>query len=144
MKLTIPSYVQTMIDKLEDNGYEAYIVGGSVRDMLLGKEPKDYDITTDALPEEIENLFEDFKTINIGKKFGTIVVCHPMGNVEITTYRKEGDYLDGRRPEMVTFSAKIEDDLSRRDFTINAMAYNSKRGIVDPFGGQEDINRKII
>jgi len=144
VKLTIPSYVQTMIDKLEDNGYEAYIVGGSVRDMLLGKEPKDYDITTDALPEEIENLFEDFKTINIGKKFGTIVVCHPMGNVEITTYRKEGDYLDGRRPEMVTFSAKIEDDLSRRDFTINAMAYNSKRGIVDPFGGQEDINRKII
>ncbi len=144
MKLTIPSYVQTMIDRLEEKGYEAYIVGGSVRDMLLGKEPKDYDITTSALPEEIEGLFKDFKTINIGKKFGTIIVCHNMGNVEITTFRKEGKYLDGRRPEEVSFSTRVEDDLSRRDFTINAMAYNSRQGLIDPYEGQKDISRKII
>ncbi|NLX62718.1 MAG: CCA tRNA nucleotidyltransferase [Tissierellia bacterium] len=144
MKLTIPSYVQTMIDRLEEKGYEAYIVGGSVRDMLLGKEPKDYDITTSALPEEIEGLFKDFNTINIGKKFGTIIVCHNMGNVEITTFRKEGKYLDGRRPEEVSFSTRVEDDLSRRDFTINAMAYNSRQGLIDPYEGQKDISRKII
>lgn len=144
MKLIVPSYVDTIIDRLEKNSYEAYIVGGSVRDMLLGKEPKDYDVTTNAPPEEIERLFKDFKTISIGKKYGTIIVCHPMGNIEVTTFRREGKYIDGRRPETVTFSTKLEDDLSRRDFTINAMAYNSSRGLVDPFGGQEDISKKII
>lgn len=144
MKLNIPSYVEMIIDRLEKTGYDAYIVGGSLRDMLLGKEPKDYDITTNALPEEIETLFRDFKTVNIGKKFGTIIICHEMGEIEVTTFRKEGQYVDGRRPQWVSFSNRIEEDLGRRDFTINAMAYNNSRGIIDPFEGQKDINRKII
>lgn len=144
MKLSIPSYVENVIDRLEKNGYEAYIVGGSLRDMLLGRVPKDYDITTNALPNEVEMLFTDYKTVNIGKEFGTIIICHDMGPVEVTTFRKEGKYLDGRRPQWVSFSNKIEDDLSRRDFTINAIAYNVNRGIIDPFDGQKDISRKII
>lgn len=144
MKFDIPEYVKRIIQRLEDNGYEAYIVGGSVRDMILGKSPKDYDITTNAHPDEIEYIFRDFRTVNVGKQFGTIVVCQEEGEVEVTTFRKEGRYLDGRRPEWVSFSSSIEDDLSRRDFTINAIAYNEKKGIVDPFNGQEDISKRII
>lgn len=144
MKFDIPGYVKLIINRLEEKGYEAYIVGGSVRDVILGKTPKDYDVTTNATPDEIEYIFSDFKTVNVGKKFGTIKVCLKEGDVEITTFRKEGAYVDGRRPEWVLFSSSIEDDLSRRDFTINAMAYNEKRGIIDPFNGQEDISKRII
>ncbi|MBZ2175836.1 CCA tRNA nucleotidyltransferase [Schnuerera sp. xch1] len=144
MTFNIPNYVQLIIKRLEEKKYKAYIVGGSVRDMLLGKEPTDYDIATDALPYKIEDIFSDFKTVSIGKKFGTIIVCQQEGDVEITTFRKEGSYFDGRRPEWISFSSHIEDDLSRRDFTINAMAYNSKKGIIDPFDGKMDLNRKII
>jgi len=144
MRINIPGYVENIIDRLVSNGYEAYIVGGCVRDMLLGRVPKDYDITTNALPDEVEMLFRDFKTVSVGKEFGTIIVCHDMGPVEVTTFRREGKYLDGRRPQWVFFSRKIEDDLSRRDFTINAIAYNSRRGIIDPFDGQKDINLRII
>lgn len=144
MRFNIPEYVKLIIKRLEDKGYEAYVVGGSVRDMILGKSPKDYDVTTNAFPDEIENIFRDFKTVNVGKQFGTIVVCQQEGDVEVTTFRKEGLYLDGRRPEWVSFSSSIEDDLSRRDFTINAIAYNEKKGIVDPFNGQEDISKRII
>lgn len=144
MRLDIPEYVKTVIKRLDEKGYEAYIVGGCVRDMLLGRKPKDYDVTTNASPDDIEYIFKDYKTIDIGKKFGTIIINLKEGEVEVTTYRKEGPYIDGRRPEWVSFSSSIEDDLSRRDFTINAIAYNNRKGIIDPFNGQEDISRKII
>ena len=144
MTFNIPNYVGNIIDRLEEKGHEAYMVGGSVRDMLLGKIPTDYDITTDALPDEIQNIFFDMKTIDIGKKFGTIIISQKEGNVEVTTFREEGRYIDGRRPEWVSFSLNIEDDLSRRDFTINAMAFNKKTGIIDYYGGIEDLENKII
>ena len=144
MTLDIPDYVELIIEKLERKGYEAYLVGGSVRDMLLGKTPTDYDIATSASPDEIESIFSNFKTIDIGKKFGTIIVSQEKGDVEITTFRKEGKYLDGRRPEWVSFCSDVKDDLSRRDFTINAIAYNKTKGILDPFEGREDLKRRII
>lgn len=144
MEFFIPSYVERLLDKLEENGFCAYIVGGSVRDMLLGKAPSDYDIATNALPEEIEELFNEYKTIAVGKKFGTIVVVQREGNVEVTTFRQDGKYVDGRRPEEVFFSKDLKDDLSRRDFTINSLAYNKNTGIIDYFNGVEDLKNKII
>lgn len=144
MKFIIPDYVKRLLDKLEKNEFEAFIVGGSVRDTLLHKTPSDYDITTNALPEEIEEVFKEFKTIAVGKKFGTIVVVQNDANIEITTYRIEEEYIDGRRPSKVSFSTSIEEDLKRRDFTINAMAYSEKIGLVDPFGGREDLEKKLI
>lgn len=144
MTFSIPDYVESIMDTLEKNGYEAYIVGGSVRDILLGKTPTDYDIATNAHPEEIECIFSEYKTIDVGKKFGTILIYQPEGSIEVTTFRKEGSYIDGRRPEWVSFSYKIEDDLSRRDFTINAIAYNKYKGIIDPYNGRKDLKRKII
>ncbi|NLY84839.1 MAG: CCA tRNA nucleotidyltransferase [Tissierellia bacterium] len=144
MEFNIPVYVERVLDKLEANGFSAYIVGGSVRDMLLGKTPSDYDIATDALPEEIEGVFKDYKTIEVGKKFGTIVVVQEECNIEVTTFRQDGEYLDGRRPEEVFFSKRLRDDLSRRDFTINSLAYNKETGIIDYFNGVEDLKNKII
>ena len=144
MEIIIPNYVNTLLNKLEQAGFEAFIVGGSVRDALLGSDPSDYDITTNALPEEIEEVFRDFKTILVGREFGTIVIVQKESNVEITTYRIEEEYIDGRRPSSVSFSSDIVEDLKRRDFTINAMAYSRKRGLIDPFGGREDLKRGII
>ena len=144
MIFDIPDYVEFIIDSLEEKGHEAYIVGGSVRDMLLGKRPKDYDITTDAFPEQIEYIFFNFKTINVGKEYGTIIISQEEGDVEVTTFRQDGRYIDGRRPEWVSFSSNIIDDLSRRDFTINAMAYNKKTGIIDSYNGRGDLGNKII
>ncbi len=144
MEFNIPVYVERVLDKLEANGFSAYIVGGSVRDMLLGKTPSDYDIATDALPEEIEGVFKDYKTIEVGKKFGTIVVVQEECNIEVTTFRQDGKYVDGRRPEEVFFSKDLKDDLSRRDFTINSLAYNKNTGIIDYFNGVEDLKNKII
>nr|WP_300005222.1 HD domain-containing protein [Tissierella sp.] len=144
MEIVIPDYINILLDKLEKNGFEAFIVGGSVRDSVLGKVPSDYDITTNALPEEMEEVFQDFKTILIGKEFGTIVVVQEEANTEITTYRIEEDYLDGRRPSSVCFSSDIVEDLKRRDFTINAMAYSKSCGLIDPFGGREDLKKKVI
>ncbi|MDR7870652.1 MAG: CCA tRNA nucleotidyltransferase [Tissierellaceae bacterium] len=140
----IPDYVNLILNRLYDTGFEAYIVGGSVRDLLLGKEPNDYDVATNAKPEEIEEVFSNLKTIPIGKEYGTIVVVQDEGKIEITTYRIEGKYLDGRRPSEVQFSNNIEEDLSRRDFTINAMAFNEKAGLVDPFNGKSDLEKQII
>lgn len=140
----IPRYVEKIIEKLESVGYETYIVGGSIRNILLGKEPSDYDIATAALPHTVEEIFFNCKTINIGKKFGTIIICCKEGNVEVTTFRKEGGYIDGRNPEWVSYSKNIIDDLSRRDFTINSMAYNKKTSIIDPYNGREDLKRKLI
>ena len=144
MEFSIPAYVERVLNRLEENGFSAYIVGGSVRDMLLGKTPSDYDVATDALPEEIEEVFGEYKTIEVGKKFGTIVVVQEEGNIEVTTFRQDGEYLDGRRPEQVFFSKNLKDDLSRRDFTINAMAYNKNTGIIDYFNGAEDLKNSII
>ena len=144
MKFDIPDYVNVVLHKLEEFGFEAFVVGGSVRDLILGKTPHDYDVGTNAKPEKIEEIFNTFKTIPIGKEYGTIIVVQKEGNIEVTTYRIEGKYLDGRRPSEVRFSNKIEEDLSRRDFTINAMAYNKNLGLIDLFNGRLDLEKKII
>lgn len=144
MNIDIPEYVDGLLNRLEKNSYEAFIVGGSVRDSLLGKNPSDYDITTDALPEEIEEVFKDYRTVEVGKKFGTIIVVQEEGNVEITTYRVEGEYKDGRRPSQLAFTSNIVADLKRRDFTINAMAYSKTSGLVDEFNGRKDLKDKVI
>lgn len=144
MDFFIPDYVRTIINRLEAGNFEAFIVGGSVRDMLLGKQPADYDIATNARPEEVEKIFKDFKTIDLGKKYGTIIVAQKNGNVEVTSYRMEAEYLDGRRPSKVIFAKRIEDDLSRRDFTINSMAYSEKQGLIDPFKGALDLKKRIV
>ncbi len=139
-----PRYVKRIIDKLTEHGYEAYIVGGSLRDMLIGRAPSDFDVTTSALPEEILSVFSDMRTIPTGLKHGTVTVLSDGEAIEVTTFRTDGEYLDSRHPESVSFTSDICDDLSRRDFTVNAIAYNEERGIVDPFGGEEDIKRKIL
>lgn len=144
MNFLTPDYVKKLLDILEEDKFQAFIVGGSVRDTLLGKEPSDYDITTDAIPDQIEKVFKDFRTIEVGKEFGTIVVVQKEGNVEITTYRTEAEYIDGRRPSHISFSSHIEEDLKRRDFTINAMAYSDQSGLIDPFRGREDLKNRII
>jgi tRNA nucleotidyltransferase (CCA-adding enzyme) len=144
MIFNIPNYVDRIINKLEEKGYEAYIVGGSVRDLLIGRKPHDYDINTKALPEEIVEVFKEYKTLEIGKKFGTIVVVQNEGIVEVTTFRSDGEYIDGRRPEEVYFSKELKDDLSRRDFTINAMAYNKNMGLIDYFDGRGYLKHKLI
>lgn len=144
MIFNIPGYVKLIMNRLEEKGYMAYIVGGSIRDILLDKIPSDYDIATNALPDNIEDIFSDMKRFNVGKKFGTIVISQEEGDVEVTTFRVDGSYIDGRRPEGVSFSSNIADDLSRRDFTINAMAYNYNTGIIDPYYGREDLKSKTI
>lgn len=144
MDFYIPEFINTILNALENAGYQAYVVGGCVRDMILGKTPHDYDITTSANPDEIQRTFKDYKTLLVGKQFGTVVVVQGRNNTEITTFRSEGKYLDGRRPSEVFFSDDVYDDLSRRDFTINAIAYNEKEGIIDPFNGQKDIECKTI
>ena len=125
-------------------GYQAYVVGGSVRDVLLGKEPHDYDLTTSALPEETAAAFADCRIIETGLRHGTVTVLWQGLSLEITTYRLDGNYSDGRRPDEVSFTPSLEEDLKRRDFTINAMAWNPRQGLVDLFGGQEDLRRRRI
>lgn len=142
MKINIPKDVNYIINNFYKNGYEAYMVGGCVRDSLLGVEPKDYDITTSAKPEETISLFE--KTIPTGLKHGTITVIINSTPYEVTTFRTEGTYLDNRRPSSVDFVTDIKEDLSRRDFTINALAYNENTGLIDYFNGVDDIKNKII
>ena len=144
MKVDLPPKVKYIIDKIYENNYEAYIVGGCVRDSILGFEPNDYDITTSATPKVIKEIFRDFKCIDIGIEHGTVSVVIDDDIYEITTYRIEGEYKDHRRPENVDFTSKLEEDLKRRDFTINAMAYNEKEGLIDIFGGNSDIENKII
>ncbi len=144
MKFELPDYVNKILNRLDEHGFDAYIVGGSVRDLILGKVPNDYDVTSNAKPDEILEIFKDYKTISNGKEFGTIIVVQDEGNIEVTTYRIEGNYLDGRRPSHVEFSTNIEEDLSRRDFTINSMAYNKSQGLIDPFNGRLDLDKKIV
>lgn len=145
MKPIIPSAeAQQAIDRLGSLGYEAFAVGGCVRDSLLGRAPNDWDLTTNALPSETLACFSNYRVIETGIQHGTVTVLVDGTPLEITTYRLDGAYADNRHPVAVTFSSRIEDDLSRRDFTVNAMAYHPDRGLVDPFGGQNDLRDRLI
>lgn len=144
MDIYIPENVKRILNTLESAGYEAYIVGGCVRDSILGKNPRDYDVTTSALPEEVKACLEGFNVIETGLKHGTVTVVSGDDYVEVTTFRIDGEYVDHRRPESVEYANNLADDLARRDFTINAMAYNAKIGIVDNYGGQKDLFRQVI
>ncbi len=144
MRLTLPKPVEAALSRLENAGFSAYAVGGCVRDHVLGFTPHDYDICTSATPERMQEVFKGERTIETGLKHGTLTVLLFGMPLEITTFRVDGAYSDGRHPDSVRFTARVEDDLSRRDFTINAMAYSPKAGLVDPFGGQEDCRRGVI
>ena len=142
MKINIPKNVTKIIAMLEEHGYDAYAVGGCVRDSLLHRVPGDWDITTSARPEEIKSVFR--KTIDTGIEHGTVTVRMGGENYEVTTYRIDGDYSDRRHPDSVIFTGNLTEDLKRRDFTINAMAYNEKRGVVDEYGGIRDLEEGLI
>ncbi len=142
MKIQLPKKVQKIIETLEKAGYEAYAVGGCVRDSILGRIPDDWDITTSAKPEECKRLFP--RTVDTGIKHGTVTVLLEGEGFEVTTYRIDGIYEDGRHPSEVTFTANLREDLRRRDFTINAMAYNEQSGLVDLYGGMKDIEDQVI
>lgn len=140
----LPEEVNFVLTRLNERGYEAYVVGGCVRDHLMGRVPSDYDVTTNARPHEMQEVFSDCRVVETGLKHGTLtVVLHGM-NIEVTTYRVDGAYDDGRHPNEVTFTASLTEDLCRRDFTVNAIAYSPRDGFVDPFGGREDILKKRI
>ena len=141
-KIELPKNVKFIIDKFKENGFESYAVGGCVRDSLINRKVNDWDITTNAKPEDTINIFE--KTVPTGIKHGTVTVILDKENFEVTTYRIDGEYKDGRHPEEVQFVSELKEDLSRRDFTINAMAYNEENGLIDYFKGLEDLDNKII
>ncbi len=142
MKISIPRHVESIIETLNQNGFEAYAVGGCVRDTLLGREPGDWDITTSARPEQVKKLFR--RTIDTGIQHGTVTILMDHVGYEVTTYRIDGEYEDGRHPKQVKFTSELLEDLRRRDFTINAMAYSHDTGIVDAFGGMEDLESRTI
>lgn len=142
IRIEIPEKAKYIIDTLEDAGFEAYVVGGCVRDSILGRVPQDWDITTSALPLQVKELFR--RTIDTGLQHGTVTIMQGEEGFEVTTYRIDGEYEDGRHPKDVTFTPNLEEDLLRRDFTINAMAYNDRRGLVDLYDGIGDIERKTI
>lgn len=144
MKINLPNSVKLIINTLITHGYEAYAVGGCVRDSLLGRIPKDWDITTNALPDSITDIFKDYKVIPTGIQHGTVTVVIEGINYEVTTYRIDGKYSDNRRPDSVEFTSCLREDLSRRDFTINAMAYNDKDGLIDYFNGREHVKYGFI
>lgn len=140
--ISLPYDVKEIISKLNNEGFEAYAVGGCVRDSILGRIPNDWDITTSANPMEVKRIFK--RTVDTGLKHGTVTVLMGSEGYEVTTYRIDGEYEDGRHPKEVAFTSNLKEDLLRRDFTINAMAYNDTDGLVDIFGGMEDIERKVI
>ena len=140
--IRLPEKVNTIIITLQNAGFEAYVVGGCVRDSILGRQPEDWDITTSATPGETKALFE--KTFDTGIKHGTVTILLDREGFEVTTYRIDGKYEDNRHPKEVTFTRSLKEDLLRRDFTINAMAYNEKEGLVDIFGGLTDLKEKRI
>ena len=144
MKIQLSENAKYIIDKLQCSGYSCYAVGGCVRDSLMGETPHDWDFTTSARPEEIERVFADHKTIDIGKRFGTIAVVLDGKPYEITTFREDDSYSDARHPDEVHFSDSLSADLYRRDFTVNAMAYNDESGLVDLFDGQQDLEYGVI
>lgn len=142
MRMNVPDHVNFIIDRLYDSGFEAYAVGGCVRDTLLGRNPQDWDITTSATPQQVKKLFE--RTVDTGIEHGTVTVMLDHVGYEVTTYRIDGEYEDSRHPKDVTFTSNLIEDLKRRDFTINAMAYNDKDGLIDAFDGIGDLNNGII
>ena len=141
-KINVPKPVRMIIGLLEENGFEAFAVGGCVRDTILGRNPQDWDITTSALPHQVKEIFH--RTIDTGIQHGTVTVMLQRVGYEVTTYRIDGEYNDSRHPDSVQFTADLIEDLKRRDFTINAMAYNPTVGLVDAFGGIDDIESKVI
>lgn len=142
MTINIPAGAEEIINIINKAGHEAYVVGGCVRDSLLGREPNDWDITTSANPYEVKALFR--RTIDTGLKHGTVTILMGDEQYEVTTYRIDGDYSDGRHPDSVTYTSLLSDDLKRRDFTINAMAYHPEKGLVDLFGGEIDLKKGIV
>ena len=142
--IKVPRGALSVLKRLENAGYEAYIVGGCVRNAFLGITPDDFDITTSARPEETERVFSDLRTVETGIKHGTVTVISDGEPYEITTFRADGEYTDGRHPESVSYSDNLETDLARRDFTVNAMAYSPKRGLVDIFGGIDDLKNGVL
>ena len=142
--ITVPDYALAVVERLESRGYEAYVVGGCVRDSLLGRQPNDWDVCTNALPEDVLRVFRRFHVIKTGLQHGTVTVMSDKQPVEVTTFRIDGHYSDNRHPDAVSFVSRVEEDLARRDFTINAMAYSPTRGLVDAFGGQEDLAAGLI
>lgn len=142
VRIKMPATVCTVLDSLHAAGYEAYAVGGCVRDSVLGRKPQDWDITTSARPEQVKEIFD--RTIDTGIQHGTVTVMIRGNQHEVTTYRMDGEYTDCRHPEEVTFTSSLAEDLKRRDFTINAMAYNDREGLVDLYGGVEDLQRHVI
>lgn len=144
VNITLHKDVSYLLSRLESAGYEAYAVGGFVRDAILGRDAGDCDITTSALPEVIKSVFSDLRTVDTGIKHGTVTVLYGGTPYEITTYRVDGEYADNRHPDSVSFTASLVEDLARRDFTVNAMAYSDSRGLVDVFGGREDLAARLI
>lgn len=140
----MPPFVRQILERLNEAGFESYVVGGCVRDALLGRQPHDCDVCTSALPQEVMDCFSDYTVHPTGIQHGTVLVVREGEGVEVTTFRTENGYSDHRHPDKVTFVRSVEEDLSRRDFTVNAMAYHPSRGIVDPFGGQQDLREQVI
>lgn len=144
MPISIPDYIIEAMNLLSSHSKRGFIVGGCVRDSVMGTVPHDWDMTTDALPGEIKSIFSEYRTVDTGIKHGTVLAVLDSHPVEITTFRVDGEYTDCRHPDSVTFTRDIKDDLARRDFTINAMAYSEATGLVDIFGGADDIENKLI
>ena len=144
MKIEMPQGAKKILDTLGRNGFEAYIVGGCVRDSLLGSKPNDWDITTNALPEQIAACFPGYTLVLNGIRHGTVGIVEDGVLFEATTYRVDGTYSDNRRPDSVAFTPRLEEDLCRRNFTVNAMAYNERDGLIDCFGGRSDLNKRLI
>lgn len=145
MTIVLPSHVADALQKLNNCGFEAYVVGGCVRDTLVGREPNDWDITTNALPQQIIEVFADYRVIPTGLQHGTVTVLIDDAPLEITTYRIDGEYSDNRHPDSVSFTRELREDLMRRDFTINALAYHPQTGIIDHFSGLADLdNHQIV
>jgi tRNA nucleotidyltransferase (CCA-adding enzyme) len=144
MIIRCPDYINKALKLLENSGFSAYAVGGCVRDSIMGRNPNDWDMTTSSTPEETMKVFKDYRVIPTGIKHGTVTVIIDSNPIEITTMRIDGDYRDNRHPDCVSFTSDIVKDLARRDFTVNAMAYNHSVGLVDPFNGTQDIQEEII
>lgn len=144
IRLDLVEDVKTIIGKLRENGYKAHLVGGCVRDSILGREPNDWDICTNATPDEMLKVFKEFKVVPLGIEHGTVVIVLNNKDYEVTTYRVDGEYTNNRKPDSVKFTDNIIDDISRRDFTINAMAYSEEDGLIDIYGGRDDLCEGLI
>lgn len=144
MQITLPLTVQNIIDVLERNGFESYVVGGCVRDSLLDIPPHDWDIATSAKPDQIKRCFTSHRTVDTGIAFGTVTLVDQTNNYQITTFRSDGQYSDGRHPDTVCFSCSLQQDLMRRDFTVNALAFHPAKGLIDYFDGQQDLQRHLL